>query len=56
MAKYILNRWQKPHFDPKIKIKIYAGDVIGVLQGVHLKIVLNNVILSLEMYLTCDFT
>ena len=56
MAKYILNRWQKPYFDPKLKIKIYADDIMGVLQGVHLKIVSNNTSLLLKMYFTCDFT
>ena len=40
MAKYILNQWQKPYFDSKLKItKIYVDDTIGVLQGDYLKIV-----------------
>ena len=48
MAKYILNQWQKPYFDPKLKItKIYVDDihVIGVLQGDYLKIVFYSMIL-----------
>ena len=46
MAKYILNQWQKPYLDPKLKItKIYVDDKIGVIQGDYLKIVFYSMIL-----------